>query len=193
MFENAAVTRRLLFPVLLVSALLLPRQVRAGDVRLVLPSWAVDSPTAKSPGPEQRRAAKKKEPADTTGQPQPAPAPAAKPQPAPAPDPAPAPSSRPALDEAEATFTALKMFRVNQAAMRLCDRTARRRGMEPPSRVQFRVQIDAAGRAAVTVTSEPPMTPEVARCYSSLAERWPYPVTGAPYAIEVSRISAGQR
>jgi len=189
MFENAAVTRRLFSLTLLVSALLLSRQVWAGDVRLVLPSWAVDSP-AKSSGHERQPTAAKQPPKPRTPAPKPQPAPGATPTPAGL---APTPSSRPALDEAEATFVALKMFRVNQAAMRLCDRMARRRGTEPPPRVQFRVEIDAAGRAGVAVASDPPMTPEVARCYSSLAERWPYPVTGAPYALEVSRISAGQR
>lgn len=192
MFENAAVTRRLLFPALFVSALLPPRQAQAGDVRLVLPSWAVDS-KAKPSGHERQPTAAKEPPKPRTPAARPQPAPAPDPTPTAAPDPAPAPSSRPALDEAEATFVALKMFRVNQAAMRLCDRVAWRRGKEPPARVQFHVQIDGAGRAVVAVASDPPMTPEVARCYSSLAERWPYPVTGAPYAIDVSRISAGQR
>ena len=164
---------------------LLPRAGQAGDVRLRLPSWVTEQKVDSGALGVQPTTARPKTRAKRI-------------RPARRVDPAPSPRIRradPAPDAVtrRATFSALKLLRVNQSMLRLCDRIAYRRGEGPPRRIWFRINVDANGGARVDVGAPVPIAADVARCYRTLAGSWTYPATGSPYAIDLSRIAPGRR
>jgi hypothetical protein len=91
----------------------------------------------------------------------------------------------------EVVFAALKLFRVNQRAMIVCDRIAVRRGVDPPPRLGFLLRVNAAGDARGRLLTRRTIRPGIARCYRTIAASWSYPSTGAPYTLTLSRITRG--
>jgi hypothetical protein len=165
-----------IFIAIFASAWALPARAGELKLKLVLPSWAIDPP--EPPRPPRARVRPKVVDAVRVGR---------KKRGRRARRRTTRPGPR-AMDEAEATFAALKLLRVNQGAMQVCDRIASRRG-EPPRRVRFLVKVNGAGAARVAIDSPVPLGPAAARCYRASAARLAYPRTGTPYTLVLSRIS----
>lgn len=148
----------------------------AGELKLVLPSWAVDPPVPRKP-PRVRARTKVVDAVRVVRGKR-----GRRPR-------RPKRAGPLAKDEAEATYAALKLLRVNQGAMQVCDRIASRHGDGAPRRVRFLVQVNGAGAARVAVDSPVPLGAAATRCYRASAARLAYPRTGAPYTLVLSRIS----
>jgi hypothetical protein len=191
--DNAAVKRLLLIAVLVAAAALVPIRplmARAVEHRLVLPQWALSATKREEARQQKRELSRQATPAQnhvkrtrTSRARRAAPARRGRVSPTP-------PLSPKRLMDPRVIFAALKLFRVNQRAMVVCDRIAVRRGVEPPARVRFRLRVNRTGGARVRIDRPRALRPEVARCYRMLAASWTYPATGQPYSVVLSRIAS---
>ena len=187
--------RLLLIAALVATAALVPSRplmARAVEHRLVLPQWALSSTEREEARQQKRELSRQATPAHkhvkrarASRARRAAPARRAPARPTPAREQGPARAVSP-----EVIFAALKLFRVNQRTMVVCDRIAVRRGVEPPRRVRFRLRVNRTGGARVRIDEPRTLRPEVARCYRMLAASWSYPATGQPYSLVLSRIAS---
>ena len=153
----------------------------ATDLRLRLPSWVSDETAPRTVEQMPVKPTKKGKQAQR-------------------PDKDPKPPSDPALwiearpvSTNDATFSALRLMRTNQATLRLCDHRAIRLGQDPASRLRFRVVVDPRGQARVDVDAKVPISAAITRCYQTLASSWRYPATGEAYTLHLSRIAPNRR